>query len=438
MPTLHKCNVEVSLLLGAVLQNIVLKYLQTCAMDTYWLVTNKQVKAIIFTIVFFTLTNIAVADTMKQVFEQAWLNSTQGRTAKARLDEVTASKNVAGALFPGSPKLELSNLNDVLVRNRGELETNIGVSVPLWLPGQKAARLGVADSEVKENQLSLLAARLAVAGELRISVWAVYLAKSESEILEQRLVTAEKLENDVAKRLKVGDVARTDLLLAKQETVNAHIAIADAKSRLISNMQRYKVLTHSENLPDNPQEAVVTINDASLHPLLAEGQANSELAQAQLKLAQESLRDAPTVGVLYRNQRDGSNASSRDTLGLALTIPFASDVRNAPLLAKANTALVEANARNQRVMAEIEANKRDADAQLESAQTNAQFSAEREQVASERLSLMLRSYQLGETSLVELIRTQSQATEARIELARSNVLLFASQANINQARGLTP
>jgi cobalt-zinc-cadmium efflux system outer membrane protein len=399
---------------------------------------KKQVKAIAFTIVVSTLTNIAYADTMKQVFEQAWLNSTQGRVAKAKLDEVAASRVVAGALFPGSPQLELSNLNDVLVRNRGEMETNVGISVPLWLPGQKAARLGVAESEGKENQLSLEAARLVVAGELRAAVWAVYLSKSESEILAQRLETAEKLESDVAKRLKFGDVARTDFLLSKQETVNARIAIADAKSRLINNMQRYKVLTHSEILPDNPQEAVGAVNDGVLHPLLAAGQANSELAQAQLNLAQESRRDATTVGVLYRNQRDGSNTSARDTLGLALTIPFSSDVRNAPLLAKANTALAEVDARNQRVIAEIEANQRDAEAQLESAQTNAQLSVEREQVASERLSLMQRSYQLGETSLVELIRTQSQATEARIELARSSALLFAAQANINQARGITP
>jgi cobalt-zinc-cadmium efflux system outer membrane protein len=407
-------------------------------MNPYQLVMKKQLKAIAFTIVVSTLTNIAYADTMKQVFEQAWLNSTQGRVAKAKLDEVAASRVVAGALFPGSPQLELSNLNDVLVRNRGEMETNVGISVPLWLPGQKAARLGVAESEGKENQLSLEAARLVVAGELRAAVWAVYLSKSESEILAQRLETAEKLESDVAKRLKFGDVARTDFLLSKQETVNARIAIADAKSRLINNMQRYKVLTHSEILPDNPQEAVGAVNDGVLHPLLAAGQANSELAQAQLNLAQESRRDATTVGVLYRNQRDGSNTSARDTLGLALTIPFSSDVRNAPLLAKANTALAEVDARNQRVIAEIEANQRDAEAQLESAQTNAQLSVEREQVASERLSLMQRSYQLGETSLVELIRTQSQATEARIELARSSALLFAAQANINQARGITP
>ena len=407
-------------------------------MNPYSLVMKKSVKAIVVAAIFSTLTNIAHADTLKQVFEQAWLNSTQGRTAKAKLDEVTASKNVAGALFPGSPQFELSNLNDVLVRNRGEQETNVGLSVPLWLPGQKAARLGVAESEVKENQLSIAAARLALAGELRAAIWAVYLSKSESEILAQRLETAEKLESDIAKRLKVGDVARTDLLLAKQETVNARIAIADAKSRLVSNMQRYKVLTHSENLPENPQETAVTISDGIPHPLLAAGQASSELAQAQLSLAQQSRRDAPTVGVLYRNQRDSSNTSSRDTLGLALTIPFVSEVRNAPLLAKANTALVEADARNQRMMAEIKANQRDAEARLVSAQTNAQLSVELEQMTSERLSLMQRSYQLGETALVELIRTQSQATEARIELARSSVLLFAAQANINQARGIMP
>ena len=51
---------------------------------------------------------------------------------------------------------------------------------------------------------------------------------------------------------------------------------------------------------------------------------------------------------------------------------------------------------------------------------------------------MRRSFELGETALVELLRAQSQATEARIELGRSRARMSAAQANLNQARGITP
>lgn len=389
-------------------------------------------------LLFASITNVAYADTLKEIFEQAWTNSIQGRTVQAKQGEVAASRAVAGAIFPGSPQLGFSHRNDFLIDNRGAQENEIGVSVPLWLPGQKAARQSVAEAEGKESQLTIEAQRLAVAGELRTALWTLYVANSEAEIAAERLATAEKLESEVAKRLKAGDVARTDLLLARQETTSAHAAVAEEKSRIVQSMQRYKVLTGSEKLPDNPREAVKVAADGAPHPRLAAARAVSELAYSGLNLAQASRRDAPTIGMLYRNERDASSDNSRNTIGLAVTVPLSSNVRNAPLIAKANTSLIEAEAQDQRVLAEIEADERATEAQLESAQVGAELSVEREQAASERLALIRRSFELGETSLVELIRAQTQATEARIAQVRSDALLSASQANLNQARGLTP
>lgn len=387
---------------------------------------------------FASITNLAHADTLKEVFEQAWANSIQGRTVQAKQAEVAASRTVAGAIFPGSPQIGISHRNDLLIDNRGAQENEIGVSVPLWLPGQKAARQSVAEAEGKESQLSIEAQRLAVAGDLRNALWTLYLAKSEAEISAERIATAEKLESDISRRLNAGDVARTDLLLAKQETASARAAVAEAKSRIVQIMQRYKILTGSEKLPDNPRETVKVAVEGTLHPRVAAAQAASELAHSGLNLAQASRRDAPTIGMLYRNERDASSDNSRNTIGLAVTIPLSSNVRNAPLIAKANTSLIEAEAQDQRVLAEIEAGERAAETQLESAQIGFELSVEREQAASERLALIRRSFELGESPLVELIRAQTQATEARIDQVRSDALLSASQANLNQARGLTP
>ena len=108
------------------------------------------------------------------------------------------------------------------------------------------------------------------------------------------------------------------------------------------------------------------------------------------------------------------------------------------MIASANTALIQADAQYQRLLAEVEAEVREAEAQLDAARIGAEIAVDREQAAAERLSLMRRSFELGETALVELLRAQSQATEARIELGRSRARLSAAQANLNQARGITP
>jgi cobalt-zinc-cadmium efflux system outer membrane protein len=380
----------------------------------------------------------AQAETLREVFEKAWVNSPHGRTAEAKREEVAASRSVAESWFPAAPKIDAFHRTDRWNSDFGNQESEIGVSVPLWLPGQQAARRSLAEAEGGENEGDIQATRLAVAGELRRALWTLIMARSEAEVAAERLQTALALEADVGRRLKVGEIARSDLLLARQETASARAAAADAQLGVVRSLQRYRVLTGSERLPDDPQEPVAVVDNRPVDPRVAAGQAIVERARAALKLAQESRREAPSVGVLYRRDRDVSGATPRDSIGFAISIPLAVEVRNAPLLASANTALIEAEARYRRLLAEVEAEVREAEAQLASAGLGATLAVQREQAAAERLALMRRSFELGETSLVELLRAHSQATEARIEGARSRSRLSAAQANLNQAWGITP
>lgn len=380
----------------------------------------------------------AQAETLHEVFEKAWANSPQGRTAEAKRDEVAASRTVAESWFPAAPKIDAFHRTDRWNSDLRNQESEIGISIPLWLPGQKAARRSLAEADGEENEGYIQETRLAVAGELRRALWTLVMARSEAEVAAERLKTALELEADVGRRLKVGEVARSDLLLARQETTSARAAAADAQLGVVRSMQRYRVLTGTDRLPDNPQEPVAVATHRATDPRVVAGQAVIERARAALKLAQESRREAPSVGVLYRRDREVSGATPRDSIGFAISIPLAVAMRNAPLMASANTALIEAEARYRRLLAEVEAEALEAEAQLESAGLGAALAVEREQAAAERLALMRRSFELGETSLVELLRAQSQTTEARIERVRSRSRLSAAQANLNQARGITP
>jgi outer membrane protein TolC len=87
------------------------------------------------------------------------------------------------------------------------------------------------------------------------------MARSEAEVAAERLKTALGLEADVGRRLKVGEIARSDLLLARQETASARAAAADAQLGVVRSLQRYRVLTGSDRLPDDPQEPVAVADN---------------------------------------------------------------------------------------------------------------------------------------------------------------------------------
>jgi cobalt-zinc-cadmium efflux system outer membrane protein len=161
------------------------------------------------------------AETLREVFESAWANSPQGRTAEAKRDEVAASRSVAESWFPAAPKIDAFHRTDRWNSDLGNQESEVGISIPLWLPGQKAARRSLAEADGAENEGDIQATRLAVAGELRRALWMLIMARSEAEVAAEPLQTALALEADVGRRLKVGEIARSDLLLARQETASA-------------------------------------------------------------------------------------------------------------------------------------------------------------------------------------------------------------------------
>src|SRR5690606_17144263 len=108
---------------------------------------------------------------LRQVFEAAWARQPEALALQARRDAVRAQQSAAKAWTPEPAALELSNKTDRLGNNQGAREVEIGVAVPLWLPGERGHSAALADAQGAAIESRATAAQLRVAATVRDAWW---------------------------------------------------------------------------------------------------------------------------------------------------------------------------------------------------------------------------------------------------------------------------
>lgn len=126
----------------------------------------------------------------------------------------------------------LSQRSDRWNDRNGVQETDISLSAPVWLPGQKSARQALAQTSSDDLEAQIASARLARAGEVRERLRAVAAAREALTEVQDHLHYLEGLANKVLQRVRAGDLARTDGMLAQQEVLASQGAVAAAQAKL--------------------------------------------------------------------------------------------------------------------------------------------------------------------------------------------------------------
>ncbi len=102
----------------------------------------------------------------------------QQRVAALR-GERDAVRNQAGSLVAADPALRLKGLSDRMTENDGAYELEAMVDMPMWLPGQRSARIAVAESlGMRADALQRLL-RWEAAGQVREAAWEATLAHGQ-------------------------------------------------------------------------------------------------------------------------------------------------------------------------------------------------------------------------------------------------------------------
>ena len=379
---------------------------------------------------------------LRALFDAAWERSVAFQATEGRRLEAAASRVQADSLIAGPPTLGLLHRDDRWTEQRGVRESEVQLGVPVWLPGQRAARGELADAQAAEAEAGVALARLNLAADVRERVWQLAAAEGEREVMRRRAGIAASLRDDVRRRVNAGDLARTDLLLAQQDHLAAQGLLADSEARVVEASARLLQATGVAALPSRYDEAAAAPGDpgglAASHPRLEAVQQAVLRSERQLGYLRKSRRDPPEVGVMYRNDRAGGGMPGDQTVGLFVRIPFATDARNLPREAAAQTELMTARAelaRTERmVRAEIDA----AQAALRLAGQQLSLTQERSATLSERAALLRKTFDAGEIGLPEVLRAQNQALEAEADLVRQRARHGIAIATLNQALGVLP
>lgn len=376
------------------------------------------------------------APSLRAAVERAWQRSPLVQTQHARQDESSAARDNAGAWVAAAPTLGLSQRSDRWLDGRGERETEMSLAASLWLPHQKSARETMAARAVSETGAQLASARLAVAGEVRTRLWEAAAAREVLAEKADHVHHLEELAADVQRRVKAGDLARTDLLLANQELLAARNDVFMAQNALDEALAHFRVLTGYDELPPLDHERVA--ERAAGNARVDAAQASLRRAEAGLALAAASRQPPPTVALSMRRERDGPVAEPNRSIGLAVQIPLGSQARNRPAETLAATQLATAAAEAAQAKAATAAELEVAHRQLATARSALDAATERAAAMREHTQLIDTAFREGERSLAELLRSRALAHEAEVALRQRRVQLGHALARLNQASGVLP
>jgi outer membrane protein, heavy metal efflux system len=370
--------------------------------------------------------------TLRAALDSAWQRAVTARESDGQRRRADADRAVAGSFWAAPPSIELSHRDDRLQSNAGTRETEIGVAVPLWLPGQRAARAGTADAAVAQAQAATQVALLRLAGEVRDAAWQIFALQAEAAQADGLAQALKPLADDVERRVSAGDLARADALAAQAEQLAASAVQTEVRQRLQAARARWALLTGLTAAPELP---AATFSDGALgaaaaHPELQLASQSTEMARRRVELMRHSRRDPPELTVGVRRDTPGRAEASQGSLVVGL--------RNRPLEAAALAELDVSEAHEQRLRERLDSDIAAARDAQRAAEAQLEAETARARLLRERATLIDKSFRAGETPLPDQLRALAAAGQADSAVARQTAALGLARARLQQALGLLP
>jgi outer membrane protein TolC len=375
---------------------------------------------------------------LHDVLEKTIARNPMQATLQSREYTVKAKNIVANAMLPSTPAVNVVHQNDVLGSGRGEREWQAELELPVWLPNQRNNRLKVADATQSNVSAGRESLKLNVAGLLRDALWDVALNENSYALAVNKFDLANKLQQDVDKRYKAGEMAKTDFMLAQQEALRAEKEQLRAEAELMHARHRYYLLTGMQEIPASFEESQSTLEDYSQSSIWTEAQSKVGLAETERDLAQIESRENLQVLVNIRSNKGPFDNLSNESMGVKVRIPFGGESRAAPIKAAAELGVGHALTERETLRNALETMMHEAEHNLNVSRAELAIVTKQFEIAKESSKLAQKAFRLGETDLVSLIRVQAQTYEAERAYTTRKIQVQWDIARYNQAVGVLP
>lgn len=382
--------------------------------------------------------------TLKDHFEAAWARHPEAQALPARRDASQAQRRSAAAWTPEAPSLEASHSSDRLTRNTGSRELEVGLSIPLWLPGERGRSAALAEAEAAALESQAQAARLRLASAVRDAWWSALRGRVVLDLARDQLTRAHLTAEDVARRTRAGELSRADQHQAEGAVAAARAAEAQAQAQLAAAQLALLSLSGaaaSEMAPTTeaePGSAPNIATGSTRHPDLTALEDRARVADRATALADAQSRARPELTLASSSDRGAAGEQATQRLTLALRIPFGSAPQQDRQMALARAESLEAQARLVLARADLQAQVDAAHARVLAARTQLGAAERRAQLAQEARGFFDQAFRLGETDLPTRLRMEGEAAEAERQAALGRIDLAAAISAWRQALGLLP
>ena len=378
---------------------------------------------------------------LKEAVDAAWARQPVARSLQDRQRAGAATAQVARAWTPEPVALEASLKTDAPGNSGGGREIVAGVSVPIWLPGERDRSRAFAAAQLVALDGRVAAAKWRIVGAVRDAWWAAQLADTDLAAAESRLGPIRQLAGDVARRVRAGDLARADQHQADAAVLSAQADLAAAAAAQQQALHALQALIGVAATMATPSVAPTEASDPdesllSAHPLLRELADKAELARRALDLVVVQKRAHPELALQATRERGAVGEAYRQSLTLGLRFPLGSDDRQQAKAADAKAELVEAEALLANERDRVAAQARAAGAQRSGALGVLYATERRVALAREARGFYDKAFRLGQVELATRLRIEIEAGDAERQLNRARVEVAHALSSMQQAFGV--
>jgi outer membrane protein, heavy metal efflux system len=384
-------------------------------------------------------TPLSATTNLREALESAWQRHPWLQSEANRRAELSGRKLQTQGFISAAPTIGVAHSTDRIGSNNGLRGLEVDLSAPLWNAGLRSATQSQIERDEQRFVLTGQAAKLKLAGELRELAARYALAQSDQVLAKRKVSEAQSLADDVAKRVRVGDVARVDNLMAQSAVALAQGQLETAQTELAALQSQWQAMTGLSTVPAPlPSVFATQNNELQTHPQWQEAQAAVNAMQAKLATTLADSRDPMEVGITAMRERSTSGSPSETSMKFALRVPLGGASRNTAKAAAARAELDEAQNAFQSTERHLLAEQNTARAQIVSAQRSLALAEQRAKLATEAQSLYARAYRLGESDLTTRLRADNEKFDADLAFSRSLLQLQRAQSQLQNSLGLLP
>ncbi len=354
-------------------------------------------------------------------------------------EEAAALEQRGNSWLSGSPDVSFQYEGEQPGEDVGFYAYQTEFNLPLWRWNQRNSGQNLAKKAAGNTENYTQALHFQIVGLVRESLWDQALQETRWTLAKDILKVADRLVVSVKRRVELGDLARSDLLLAQRYQLEKRSKVNQAEAEMMHARKRYSSLTGLKSKPavyEEKKSKIVGIS--SEHPALLLANSEITVKMAELKWLQTAGSGSPVLSVGLTRWRDQKNEPITDGFNAKITLPFGGSTHAAPGIAAANRSLTEAQARHKAFLRNLNLEFHEATHSLEIDETELEIAKQAKVIAEDYLRLSRIGFDAGEIRLFDLLNIEAEAHTTIGNAKQRAIMLKRDIARYNQTVGELP